>query len=217
MAQYVNRLSIRPGYSHTLYNMDVKLIDRGVTVNQRSQLATGTASLAVEYKLGRFNLTYTFGYLQPVNSTVTSTYAAADDVNSEQRLSGFSNAAGLSVYPFRNANRFRPYLYAGLTHHQLTLRRDAITHVNLVPPQNNDELPTKVSFEHPAYHGSVGGAGAELGLGVKYLEGERFGFSLGVVAGGIYQGHTAYIPALIYTSRAEIGLVFRTFKTKMPL
>lgn len=216
-AQFVNRLEIVPTYTHTLYDMSMTLHDRGITVSQKSRSQAGTASLNLRYRLNqRYHVGYTFGYYFFGNSQFTNTYGAVTH-SMDQELGGFSNSVGLYLYPIRQQNKFRPYIYAGLVHQDVRLTRGEVDYRFEVPNGSQEELPTTVAWSHPAYSGPIGGFGGELLIGFNYLEDERFGYVFSVGSGAIYQQHNPYIPKLIYVPRAQVGVVFRMLKTKMPL
>lgn len=216
-AQFVNRLEIVPSYTHTLYDMSMTLHDRGITVSQKSRPQASTASLNFRYHLNqRYHVGYTFGYYFFGDSQFTNTYRN-DTRSIAQELAGFSNSLGLYLYPIRQQNRFRPYIYAGLVYQDVRLTRGEVDYRFEVPNGSQEELPTTVAWSHPAYSGPIGGFGGELLIGFNYLEDERFGYVFSVGTGAIYQQHNAYIPKLIYVPRAQVGVVFRMLKTKMSL
>lgn len=218
-AQFVRRLEIVPAYSRTVYDMDMTLLDRGLSVKQKSRPQANTVSLALRYRISqRYHVAYAFGVHLFEPSQVSSRYGNSD-VLTPQKLSGFSTSIGSYVYPFRFRlqHKFRPYLYTGLTYQAITLRRNAVEYQMEVPANGPQELPTTVSWAHAAYRGGVGGVGAELLIGFNFLDTERFGFSFSLGSAAIYQTHTGFVPQLIYVPRAQLGLVFRTLKTKMPL
>lgn len=216
-AQFVSRLEIVPAYSCTLFDMDITQHDRGIAIKQRNRPQANTMSLALRYRINQcYQVIYGFGIHHFANTELTS--AVHDDrQHSPQEVSGFSNNLGINFYPFPNRDKFRPYLYLGMAHHAVKLQRMEIDYRFEIPAKGVDELPTTVSFSHPAYNGDAGGFGGELLIGFNTLDSERFGVTLSLGTAAFYQRHTAFLPRLVYVPRAQLGLVFRTLKTKMPL
>lgn len=200
------------------YTPDRDVIDRGVEHRQRAEHLNQHVGFKASYRLNYFDIGYAFGYNIGAESNVQNTKDGQLLGFGKQRVTWFSNALGIYAYPLGNKGKLRPYLYAGgIFYASETTTSEFLNIYNVYNPAGEDITSGTIQWTSPARSAGFDAFGLQASVGLKYLFTEQFGINLAISTSSFQSDVPKNLPKHIQVYQAEIGLIFRTLKTKLPL
>lgn len=217
-AQYLNKLEITPTFSVLSYTPHRDVINRGVEHHQRAEYLSPHVGLKASYRLKYFDIGYGFGYNIGSESNIRNTKDGQEIGFGTQNLQWFSNALGAYVYPLGNKGKIKTYLYfGGIFYISEITTNEFFNSYTIENPLGTEVASGIVQWTNPARSAGFIALGIEANVGIKYLVNEHFGFNLSIGTNSFQSNIPRDLPKHLQIYQVEVGLIFRTLKTKLPL